>query len=296
MTRLSLLRPIGISLLAATTVVLAACGSSSSSDPASGGSSLPPDIQTRAELNCHGVDGPLDVLQTPLAEALTSGLGGQNAIAETVSGLGILVVDALDLVDAIAQTAATLSPGGTGDSAALLEPVVGALLCTTAAVGESVLELTLSATTPLAQRIELLGLLDIVVDLQKQLLDTVIVIGNGGTVPAVAGILEEVTHTLGVALGSPLGLDSLPGGPTIIGVLDPVSVLLLEVSHSLGTLGGGDEALFVDELLGAVSHLVDSLAATLGPLGVVLTTVVGLLAPVVSILDNLLTGLLGLLG
>lgn len=286
-------RHIGTTLLVAAVITLAACGSGASSGSATGNSTSPPDIQTRAELRCAGVSGPLDMLQIPLSNALTSQLSGQANMA-TISDLGTLVVETLDLVDAVAQAAGTLNPDATGQSAALLEPVVDQLLCTTAAVGETLLELSLAATTPLAQRNELNGLLDIIVDLQGQLTDALRSLGNGGTVPAVANVVQQVTNTLGSVLASPLGLGTLPGGAAIVGVLNPLSTLLLEVSHSMTALSAGDEALFVDELLGSVTHLVESLAASLGPLGVALTAVLNLLTPVLAIVGSLLTGLLGL--
>lgn len=291
MSRPMSLRPLMLGLLAASTLGLAACGSGSS-PPSS--SDTPPDIQSRAELGCVAVAGPLDALQNPLSTTLTSGLQNLPDTVAVSGELVTLVVDTLDLVDSLAQAAGTLNPNATNPDAALLEPVLDQLLCTTAAVGETLLSLTLDVTTPLADRLELNGLLDTVVALQTTLQTALGQLTDGGTVPALAQVLQQVTNTLGGVLASPLGLTTLPGGQALAGVLDPVSSLLIEVSGSMSALADGDEELFVDDLLGAVSHLVGNLAANLGPLGVVLTTVVNALAPVINLLDTLLTNLLGL--
>lgn len=287
------LRPFMLGLLAAGTLGLAACGSGSPPSSASG-SDTPPDIQTRAELGCVAIAGPLDALQNPLSATLTSGL--QN-IPDTVSVAGelvTLVIDSLDLVDSLAQAASTLNPNATNPDAALLEPVLDQALCTTAAVGETLLSLTLAATTPVADRLELNGLLNTVVALQTTLQSALGQLSNGGSVPALALVLQQVTNTLGGVLASPLGLTTLPGGQVLGMVLQPVSALLIEISGSMSALADGNEQLFVQDLLGSVTNLVDSLAAGLGPLGVVLTSVNNALAPVLGLLETLLTTVLGL--
>lgn len=286
------LRPLAVSAVLAATLGLSACGSG---DSASGDSAAaPPNIQTRAELGCAGVAGPLDGLQTPLANSLTSGLSGQPAVAATAAELTSLVNDALDLVDATANGAGSLQALGSGGDPQLVAPVLDQLLCVTAAAGEILLSVTVAASTPVADRIALNGLLDTIVDLQAQLSTALGQIAAGGTVGPVAGILQQVTNTLSGVLSSPLGLTSLPGGGVLAGVLAPASDLLFDVSGSFGLLQGGDEQGFADALLGSVTQLVDGLAANLGPLGVVLTPVLNLLSPVLNLLSQLLGGLLGI--
>lgn len=294
MSPLQSLRPFVIGAITAAVLGLTACGSGSPPASDSAANETPPDIQTRAELGCIAVAGPLDTLQTPLSSALSSSLQNLPDTVAVVGELVTLVVDTLDLVDALAQAAGTLNPNASSSDTAALEPVLDQALCTTAAVGETLLALTLDVTTPLADRLELIGLLDTVVALQTTLQSAIGQIANGGTVPALALVLQQVTNTLGSVLQSPLGLTMLPGGQALAGVLQPVSALLIEVSGSMSSLAEGDEQMFVDDLLGAVSHLVDNLAANLGPLGVVLTTAVNALAPVINLLDTLLTNLLGL--
>lgn len=282
------LRPLAVSAVLAATLGLSACGSGdSSAEP------LPPDIQTRAELGCAGVAGPLDGLQTTLASSLTSGLSGQPAVAATTAQLTALVSDVLDLVDATANGAGSLQALGSGGDPQLVAPVLDQLLCVTAAAGEVLLSVTIAASTPVADRVELNGLLDTIVDLQAQLSTALGQIAAGGAVGPVAGILQQVTNTLSGVLSSPLGLTSLPGGGVVAGILAPASDLLFDVSGSFGLLQGGDEQGFADALLGSVTHLVDGLVASLGPLGVVLTPALNLLAPVVALLTQLLEGLLG---
>ena len=282
-----------LGLVAAGSLGLSACGSSSSPTPDS--LTAPPHIQTRAELGCVGIAGPLDVLQIPLSNTLVSGLQSLPDTVAVAGELATLVVDTLDLVDSIAQAAGTLSPDSTNPDAALLSPVLDQTLCTVAAVGEVLLELSLDVTTPLADRVALNGLLNSIVALQSTLQTALGQIAAGGSVPAAALVLQQVTNTLGGIVASPLGLTTLPGGEALGTVLQPVSFLLLEVSSSLSALADGNATLFVDDLLGAVSHLVESLAANLGPLGVALTPVVNLLVPVLTLVDNLLTAVLDIL-
>lgn len=285
------LRTFAISAVFAATLGLSACGSGS--DSSGDSSSAPPDIQTRAELGCAGVAGPLDGLQTTLASSLTSGLSGQPALAATTDQLTALVNDVLDLVDATADGAGSLQALSSGGDPQLVAPVLDQLLCVTAGAGEVLLSVTVAASTPVADRVELNGLLDTVVDLQSTLSTALGQIAAGGAVGPIAGILQQVTNTLSGVLSSPLGLTSLPGGGVLAGVLAPASDLLFDVSGSFGLLQGGDEQGFADALLGSVTHLVDGLAASLGPLGVVLTPVLNLLSPAVALLSQLLAGLLG---
>lgn len=286
------LRTFAVSAVFAATLGLSACGSGDSSSGDS--ASAPPDIQTRAELGCAGIAGPLDGLQTTLANSLTSGLAGQPALAATTTQLTSLVNDVLDLVDATADGAGSLQALSSGGDPQLVAPVLDQLLCVTAAAGEVLLSVTLAASTPVADRVALNGLLDTVVDLQSTLSTALGQIAAGGAVAPVAGILQQVTNTLSGVLSSPLGLTSLPGGGVLAGVLAPASDLLFDVSASFALLQGGDEQGFADALLGSVTHLVDGLAANLGPLGVVLTPVLNLLDTVVALLSQLLGGLLGL--
>ncbi|MGQ0696719.1 MAG: hypothetical protein ACT4PZ_00620 [Panacagrimonas sp.] len=297
MSRLAFFRPLMLSLVAAGAIGLAACGSGSPppSGSGSGSGSGAQDLQTRAELGCEAVAGPLDALQTPLSNTLAAGLSNLPGTVSVAGDLVTLVIDTLDLVDSLAAAAGTLNPGAASTDTAALQPVLDQALCTTAAVGEALIALTLDVTTPLADIPQLNALINTVIALQTQLLTTVNQLSSGGTVPAVALVLQQVTNTLGGVLASPLGLTSLPGGQALAAVLAPVSGLLIEVSGSMSALAEGDEQTFVDDLLGSVSHLVENLAAGLGPLGVVLTTVVNALAPVVNLLDTLLTNVLGLL-
>lgn len=288
------LRPLAVCAVLAATLGLSACGSGGSSSGDSSAATLPPDIQTRAELGCAGVAGTLDGLQTTLANSLTSGLSGQPAVAATTAQLTALVNDVLDLVDATAGGAASLQALSSGGDPQLVAPVLDQLLCVTAAAGEILLSVTIAASTPVADRVELNGLLDTIVDLQAQLSTALGQIAAGGAGGPVAGILQQVTNTLSGVLSSPLGLTSLPGGGVVAGVLAPASDLLFDVSGSFGLLQGGDEQGFADALLGSVTHLVDGLVASLGPLGVVLTPVLNLLSPVVALLSQLLAGLLGI--
>lgn len=286
------LRPFVLGLVAAGSLGLTACGSGSSPSSDSS-SSTAPDIQTRTELGCVAVAGPLDALQNPLSTTLASGLQNLPDTVAVAGELVTLVVGTLDLVDSLAQAAGTLNPNATNPDAALLEPVLDQALCTVAAAGETLLALSLDVTTPLADRLALNGQLNTVVALQTTLQTALGQIADGGAVPAVALLLQQVTNTLGGVLASPLGLTTLPGGEALAGVLQPVSALLIEVSGSMSALADGNEALFVDDLLGAVSHLVENLAGNLGPLGVVLAPVVSALAPVLGLLDTLLANLLG---
>ena len=146
---------------------LAACGGSSSSEAESTSSETP---LYSAEIGCTGASGPLDNLQTRLADGLSTELAGQPGGAAYAGQLTSLVVQALDLVDALAVGAASLAAVRSGGDPSLVAPVYHELLCVTAAVAELVLSASLEVTTPLAERQVLQGLLGTLVELQQVLL------------------------------------------------------------------------------------------------------------------------------
>lgn len=271
---------------------LAACGGSSSTDAESSSSETP---LARAEIGCTGASGPLDSLQARLADDLNTGLADLADSATYAGQLASLVVEALDLVDALAVGAGSLAALRNGGDPSLVAPVYHELLCVTAAVAELVLSASLDVTTPLAERQVLQGLLGTLVELQQSLL-----LGSQA-LPSVLdpGQLAEdlgyVTQTLaGVVAGLANTTAVLPGG---LGgaVLMPVATLLLDVTASLNALGTGDTQTFALLLVGSVTHLLDTLAEGLGPLGIVLNGVSVLLDPVLNALAALLGGLLGIL-
>lgn len=289
------LRPLAASAALAAMLGLSACDAGSG-NTGGGGATLPPDIQTRAEIGCAGVAGPLDGLQSSLGNALTSGLGDQPAVAATSAQITALINDLLDLVDAIADGAGSLQALGSDDGdPALITPVLNQLLCVTAAVGEVLTSVTLAATTPVIERIALNGQLNIILDLQAQISTALSQIAEGGAVGPVAGILQQVTNLLAGVLTNPLGFTNLPSDGLLAGVLAPAADLLMDISWSFALLQGGDEQGFAEALLGSVTNLVEGLVANLGPLGVVLNPVLNLLSPVVNLLSQLLGGLLDIL-
>ena len=290
------LRPLAASAALAAMLGLSACDAGSGNVGGGGGTTLPPDIQTRAEIGCAGVAGPLDGLQSSLGNALTSGLGDQPAVAATSAQIPALINDLLDLVDAIADGAGSLQALGSDDGdPALITPVLNQLLCVTAAVGEVLTSVTLAATTPVIERIALNGQLNIILDLQAQISTALSQIAEGGAVGPVAGILQQVTNLLAGVLTNPLGFTNLPSDGVLAGVLAPAADLLMDISWSFALLQGGDEQGFAEALLGSVTNLVEGLVANLGPLGVVLNPVLNLLSPVVNLLSQLLGGLLDIL-
>lgn len=270
---------------------LAACGGSSSGD-------AEPSSETplyRAEIGCTGTSGPLDNLQAQLAVVLNTGLAEQPDSTAYAGQLASLVVETLDLVDALAAGAASLAALPSGGDPSLLAPVYHELLCVTAGVAELVLSVSVDATTPLAEQQVLQGLLGTLVELQQVLLlgsqalpsalDTGELVEDlGYVVQTLAGVVTSLANTTSV----------LPGG---LGdaVLMPVAVLLLDVTASLNALGTGDTQAFANLLIGSVTHLLDALAEQLGPLGIVLDAVSALLAPALNVLATLLAGLLGIL-
>ena len=289
------LRPLAASAALAAMLGLSACDAGSGNVGGGGGTTLPPDIQTRAEIGCAGVAGPLDGLQSSLGNALTSGLGDQPAVAATSAQITALINDLLDLVDATADGAGSLQALGSGGDPALITPVLNQLLCVTAAVGEVLTSVTLAASTPVIERIALNGQLNLILDLQAQISTALTQIAEGGgAVEPVAGILQQVTNLLAGVLTNPLGFTNLPSDGVLAGVLAPAADLLLDISGSFALLQGGDEQGFAEALLGSVTNLVEGLVANLGPLGVVLNPVLNLLSPVLNLLSQLLGGLLGI--
>ena len=287
------LRPLAASAVFAAMLGLSACDAGSG-NTGGGGAALPPDIQTRAEIGCAGVAGPLDGLQSSLGNSLTSALSDQPPVAATTAQLTALINDLLDLVDATADGAGSLQALGSGGDPQLLTPVLDQLLCVTAAVGEVLTSVTLAASTPVLERIALNGQLNIIVDLQAQISTALTQIAEGGAVGPVAGILQQVTNLLAGVLTNPLGFTSLPSDGILASVLAPAADLLMDISGSFALLQGGDEQGFAEALLGSVTHLVEGLVANLGPLGVVLNPVLNLLSPVLNLLSQLLGGLLGI--
>lgn len=287
------LRPLAASAALAAMLGLSACDAGGG-NTGGGGAALPPDIQTRAEIGCAGVAGPLDGLQSSLGNSLTSGLSDQPPIAATTAQLTALINDLLDLVDATADGAGSLQALGSGGDPQLLTPVLDQLLCVTAAVGEVLTSVTLAASTPVLERIALNGQLNIILDLQTQIEMTLTQLAEGGAVGPVAGILQQVTNLLAGVLTNPLGFTSLPSDGILASVLAPAADLLMDISGSFALLQGGDEQGFAEALLGSVTHLVEGLVANLGPLGVVLNPVLNLLSPVLNLLSQLLGGLLGI--
>ena len=204
------LRPLAASAALAAMLGLSACDAGSG-NTGGGGATLPPDIQTRAEIGCAGVAGPLDGLQSSLGNALTSGLADQPAVAATSAQITALINDLLDLVDATADGAGSLQALGSGGDPALITPVLNQLLCVTAAVGEVLTSVTLAASTPVIERIALNGQLNLILDLQAQISTALTQIAEGGgAVEPVAGILQQVTNLLAGVLTNPLGFTNRP--------------------------------------------------------------------------------------
>ena len=226
------LRPLAASAALAAMLGLSACDAGGG-NTGGGGAALPPDIQTRAEIGCAGVAGPLDGLQSSLGNSLTSGLSDQPPIAATTAQLTALINDLLDLVDATADGAGSLQALGSGGDPQLLTPVLNQLLCVTAAVGEVLTSVTLAASTPVLDRIALNGQLNIIRDLQTQIAMTLTQLAEGGAVGPVAGILQQVTNLLAGVLTNPLGFTSLPSDGILASVLAPAADLLMDISLSL---------------------------------------------------------------
>ncbi len=270
---------------------LAACGDSSSTDAeSSAGTPL-----YRAEIGCTGASGPLDNLQTRLTDSLNTGSADLPDSAAYAGQLASLVVEALDLVDALASGAGSLAALRSGGDPSLVAPVYHELLCVTAAVAELVLSVSVDATTPLAEQQALQGLLGTLVELQQVLLLGSQALPTELDPGQIAVSLGYVTQTLAGVVASLAATTSvLPGG---LGdaVLMPVAGLLLDVTAALNALGAGDTQAFAHLLIDAVTQLLDALAEQLGPLGIVLDAVSTLLAPALDALAALLGGLLGIL-
>ena len=271
---------------------LAACGGSSSSEAESTSSETP---LYSAEIGCTGASGPLDNLQTRLADGLSTELAGQPGGAAYAGQLTSLVVQALDLVDALAVGAASLAAVRSGGDPSLVAPVYHELLCVTAAVAELVLSASLDVTTPLAERQVLQGLLGTLVELQQVLLLGSQALPSALEPGQLAEDLGYVTQTLAGVVASLANTTSvLPGG---LGdaVLMPVAGLLLDVTASLNALGAGDTQAFAQLLIDSITHLLNALAERLGPLGIVVNAVSALFEPALDALAALLGALLGIL-
>ncbi|WP_370305103.1 hypothetical protein [Sinimarinibacterium flocculans] len=271
---------------------LAACGGSSSSEAESTSSETP---LYSAEIGCTGASGPLDNLQTRLADGLSTELAGQPGGAAYAGQLTSLVVQALDLVDALAVGAASLAAVRSGGDPSLVAPVYHELLCVTAAVAELVLSASLEVTTPLAERQVLQGLLGTLVELQQVLLLGSQALPSALEPGQLAEDLGYVTQTLAGVVASLANTTSvLPGG---LGdaVLMPVAGLLLDVTASLNALGAGDTQAFAQLLIDSITHLLNALAERLGPLGIVVNAVSALFEPALDALAALLGALLGIL-
>ncbi|MDM4771503.1 hypothetical protein [Solimonas sp. SE-A11] len=285
------LKPFLGSVILSCCAALAACDGASSSDTESPSSETP---LYSAEIGCTGASGPLDNLQTGLADRLNKELADQPGGAAYAGQLASLVTQALDLVDALATGAGSLAALRSGGDPSLLAPVYHELLCVTAAVAELVLSASLGATTPLAEQQVLQGLLGTLVELQKILLLGSQALPSVLDPGQIAEDLGYVTQTLaGVVASLANTLSVLPGG---LGdaVLMPVAGLLLDVTASLNALGSGDTQAFAQLLIDSVTHLLEALADGLGPLGIFLDAVIALLAPVLRALAAQLGGLLGI--
>lgn len=285
------LKPFLGGVILACCAALAACGSSST-DAESSSSETP---LFRAEIGCTGASGPLDNLQARLADRLNAGLAGLPDSATHARQLASLLVESLDLVDALAAGAGSLAALRNGGDPSLVAPVYHELLCVTAAVAELVLSVSLEVTTPLAEQQILQGLFGTLVEIQQALLLGTQALPSVLDPGQLAEDLGYVTQTLaGVVASLANTAAALPGGLSGA-VLMPVATLLLDVTASLNALGTGDTQTFAQLLVGSVTHLLDTLAEGLGPLGIVLDGVSVLLDPALDALAALLGGLLGIL-
>lgn len=291
------LKPLLGGVLLSCCAALTACDDSSSTGGAASPSSEAPtnsaDEMPRfsAEIGCTGVSGPLDNLQSGLADRLGTGLAEQPGGAYA-GQLASVVVQTLDVVDALANGAGSLTALSSGGDPSLVAPAYHELLCLTAAVAELLVSASLDATTPLAEQEALQGQLDILVELQRILLGGAQSLPNVLDPARVAEDLGYVTQTLAGVVGS-LANSTLPGDVDDA-VLMPVAGLLLDVTASLNALSSGDTQAFAQQLVDSVAGLVDALAERLGPLGVILNPVNALLTPALNALAALLGGLLGI--
>lgn len=286
------LKPFLGGIILSCCAALAACGGSSSNDAASRSAETP---LFAADIGCTGTNGPLDNLQTGLADRLDAGLAEQPGGAAYAGQLASLVVQSLDLVDALASGAGSLAALPNGGDPSLVAPVYHELLCVTAAVAEVAVSASLDVTTPLAEQAALEDLLGLIVELQQVLLLGTAALPSALDPGRVAADIGYVVQTLAGGVASLANVFSvLPGG---VGdaVLMPVAGLLLDVTGSLNALNSGDTQASGQLLLGSVTNLVDSLADGLGPLGIALGPVNALLAPGLNTLADLLSGLLGIL-
>lgn len=268
---------------------LSACGSGS--DPSSTTASNM--LLTPAEVGCQPVSGPLDTLQGALTSGLTQVLKiNQSNQNTTAVHLEDLINSALDLIDATANGAASLQTAANGGNPGLVTPILNQLLCVTATTGELLVSATKDATTPAAQVPVLNGLLSEIVSLEEGLEATLAQVSADKPVPFIAGLLSNAANTLAVILHN--AATSFPGVSDISGVIAPVTELLSNLSTSLAAMQSGDVNSFANDLLGAVSTLVNGLVANLGPIGSVAQPLVYLLDGGLNLVSQILSKLLGI--
>lgn len=289
------LRPFCASVVFAAALGLSACGGGSSGGSEVGAPEVTPTPKTRAELGCQGVDGQLDSLQATLADRLETGLDGQTLVLVSGEELTALINDVLDLLDATAETLSLAAAAGSSNDPGTLTPVVNQLLCVTGAVGEVLVSVTSSATTPLADKLPLITRLTEIVALQDGLLELLAGFNNTGTIAFVAALLKDTTLSIAEIVDQALGVGSVGGGVVVSGVLHPVAQLLHDLSASFRELELGNENRFATKLVNSVTDLVEGLADNLGPLGVVLTTVLENLEVTLTAVKELIAGLVDVL-
>lgn len=290
----SMLKPLIGTAVLACCAGLSACGGSSSNSNGSG-TSATESAMTRDEIGgCTAVAGPLDTFQEPLAERLVTGLADLPVGATSASLLASLVVEVLDLVDSLALSAGSLATLPSGGDPSLIPPVYHQLLCVTGSVVELILS-PLVVPQTLADQEALQGLLGEVAHLQQALM-----LGSQ-TIPDILSLdrvfedLGFVTQTLSGVVANLAGITGALPGDIGGSILMPVATLLYDVTAALNVLSDGDTQAFAHGLTDSVTHLLDGLAANLGPLGIVLTPLSTVLGFVLDGLATLLGGLLGIL-
>lgn len=288
------LRPFCASVVVAAAIGLSACGGGSSGGSEAGVPDVTPTPKTRSELGCNGVDGQLDSLQAALSDKLT-GLNGQPLPLVSQEALTALINDALDLLDATAETLALTAAAGSSNDPGALTPVVNQLLCVTGAVGEVLVSVTNAATTPLADKLPLIGRLTEIIALQEGLLEILASFNNVGTIAFVADLLKDTTSSIADIVEQALEVTSVGNGEVVVGVLQPVTQLLRDLSSSFRELELGQENRFANKLVDSVTDLVHGLADNLGPLGVVLTTVLDNLEVTLTAVKEVIAGLVDVL-
>lgn len=283
-----LIRPVAIGCALAVAASAAGCSSSSS-----GSADSAPSLQSRADLGCGGVSGPLDGLESTLTNTLTAGLGYQPVLQATTVELTSLVSDVLDLVDATAQGAGSLLTLNTNQDPKTLAPLLNQALCVTAAVGDVLTSVGSSTSSSGDDAAAMNSQLAAVSGLQARLQSALDQLAATGAVPSVAGLLQDVTDGLSDVLSKTVA--KLPVDGALAGILGPVAELLVGVGDSLATLQSGDTRGFAADLVNAVEALISALVSKLGPLGVVLTPVVNTLNSALDLVSDLLGRVLGLL-